>query len=184
MSNIKYDFEYLDTEVSAKILRKFIENRMEDVETPKKVRDYLLEHEGKPITKRHSAAISALIGHTVTIRKQFGMTHLDWMQPAADGSNDHFSMIIAYAERNVVIPGREWFDQYCAREISAAENRNEQRRNILNDPRRLLRLARDIRRFREACKALKLSLDASCNDIHEMPDNPDDCAIKRMFVIP
>ena len=181
---MRYDFEHLTNPVSEAIIRETIEQQMEDVKTPCAVRNYLLQHEGKPLTKRHAAALSILIGHKVTIRKQFGMTHLEWEQKGADGQPENFSMLMAHAETNVLIPGPDWFVNHCAREISAAVERNDNRYKILNDPKRCQEIASAVQQYRTACHKLRTALDHNADDPTEYADNPDDCTIKRRFIIP
>ena len=177
--SLTYDFEHQTTEVSSNILRDKIQQWMEDVVHPATVKTYLLEHEGELLTVRHAKALTALIGHKVTVCKQYGMTCLEWTQTGGDGEPDRFSMLLAYEMINVKIPGCQWFDDHCAGMLDAAVNRNEKRQSLLDDLPNLGRLAVAINMFRRAADEVKDAL--KCGD---WDSNPDSDRIKRLFVIP
>ncbi len=187
---MKYDFEHLDEPINYAVLAGVIRDSIEDIATPTAVRDYLLDHEGELLTVRHAKALTALIGHDVRIRKAYGMTKIEWSQPTKaprEGGVEKFSMLLAYSEKNVVIPGPKWFVEYCARELSAARTRNEQRRVILEGKvgagsTVIDRMVVAIRAYRAACDEIKSALD--CNDDDEdYSKNPDDCTINRLFIL-
>lgn len=106
---------------------------MEDMESPEAIYKVLLAHDGKALTKRLIPLLEAAGVSHPAIRKQYGMTHIEWGKYYGWGDQqekDNGSLLIAHSEKNVVIEADKVKEKNPAY-FSAAVERNEIREKFL-----------------------------------------------------
>jgi len=87
------------------MIKDILTSRMEDTTVADAIRAYFERHAGKRITERDVQKMMAQEAGApdLRMRKAYGMTHLEWGGYSQTGGNQGHSLLIAYAEKNVVM---------------------------------------------------------------------------------
>jgi hypothetical protein len=167
--------------ITTQNVRDILEGAIERERMPlqEAVLDALRPLDGKKITKRFATVVGkALPDHTVyyDVCKVTGTYRL-YIWGAGIDYNQRESFYLGTSETRYPrgaehpIPGKlftvEQFLDDNARSYSAATRRNEERRELLDDPTRCRKIAAVIRRFREAAAELH-DLTSGLTDGHEL----------------
>lgn len=126
------------------IVKETLENRMEDMTIPNLMLEWCEANQGKKLRKNNLPDCDA------NIRKAFGQTHLENMEYWRTSGSKGWSFLIAYDEKNVVIPSPEWFREKNPAYFRGAEDRNSKRREILGDIPRIRKISEALRKCKEA----------------------------------
>jgi len=173
------DFEVADGKVDWKDIHDVLQSNLEDLSTPMTIIDVLRPHNGKRLTKRHAEAISATLGgRRVYIRKQYGMTSIEFGGYGIQADPDNGgSLLLTHTETNVVIDCDDIIKRNPAY-FSAAQERNEQRWALMEDEQRLRRVADAINAYRTACRMIEAAIGHPYDD--EQLPNPESSAMEKL----
>lgn len=151
-------FDHPNTPVTSAIIKKIIQDKMENTSLPRDVYYWLIERTGQKFTQRDADALTKKFGTKFRIEKIAGMTNLKWGK-----TKDFygFNFLIAYAVVNVVIPDSTFFHRHNAAYLTAAVERNGYRTALLKDTKRLSRIARAIKAYRKGCDEIDDALGDS-----------------------
>ena len=141
-----------------KIIRATIESGVEDVSAAEALAEWSDDHAGKRITSRN-------VPPGWVIRQQYGMFHLEtaayadarWdRKPPTPGPR--ISLLVAHQETSVEWPTGAYLREKNTAYFSAAVDRNESRRAVLESGAEIKRLARAVPRFMAALEELRDAL--------------------------
>jgi hypothetical protein len=141
-----------------KTIRATIENGVEDIAAAEAVAAWADAHAGKLLTVRNAP-------EGWTIRKEYGMCQLEtaayadarWdRKPPTPGPR--ISLLLAHQETGVEIPTAAVLREKNTAYFSAAVDRNESRRAVLESGAEIKRLARAVPRFMAALEELRDAL--------------------------
>ena len=121
--------------VNPETLTNFILDKMEDERTPNAIVDLLRQFDHRPLTVTHQKRLQESVDETCIIRRQYGMTHIEWGKYGHYAENDlpsNGSLLVAHSEKNVVIDV-DWIIQNNAAYFEARVERNNQRKAVLEN---------------------------------------------------
>jgi hypothetical protein len=165
-------------------LREILENEMEDTTVPDAILLFVEENQGKSINSRQLTKLLSPRGwahppnasfegipNAWEINKAHGMTHLETKayrrdKTATEGA-DSFSFLVAHEIVNVTWPTPEEFMEKNASHYAGAQERNQARLAILNDPSGLEKAAAAITEAvdtREAFLKAKAAVEGNWTD--------------------
>ncbi len=161
----------LARELHPMTLKELIESRIEPLQPQGYIRDHFTERNGKPFTLRDITKLNeAHPGFDFRLKKNFGMTSIEWGKYSQTGGRDGGSVTIAYSEKNVVAD-LAYLLEHNARYFSALNARNERRQKILADPELMARFERLVADYL-AVKALMTQRREKLDELLEDFDGP------------
>ncbi len=136
-------------------IRSLVASRVESDE-PDRVLTVLRKHEGKQLTRR---ILPQLPGGSERwrIRTAHGMAHLETWDYTRSNGNVGFSILVAYAEKNVTIDCNAIVSKYAVCYFGAKDERNAKRLMCANDATALENCAAAVNAVLAAREALRIA---------------------------
>jgi len=128
--------------------RALIQQGMEDETTPALVAEWAGSNKGRALRKDN-------IPDGYVIKKCFGMTHLETLDYLRTGGRTGYSFLLDYSETHVQVPGVEKLRELNTCYYVGREERNKERRALLDDPKRLQHEADVIKQYQDATAAFQ-----------------------------
>ncbi len=158
---------------SAADLATLIEARVEASEPQTMIVNYLRTREGKPLTIRDEKALRELTGDVeLYIRKQYGMTHIEWGGYGRAKGYKGGSLLIAHSTTGVTVK-MENVERHNIAYFGAAVDRNAKRKKALDDTPTLERVVFLSKQLLEAKAELEKLME------YGTPLEPDRYAVRE-----
>ena len=110
-----------------------IESSIEDTRVPDAIAAHADKRAGKPVTKTDAEQLEAQLGLPVRIRRQYGMTHVEWGMTHAEwrAGHQHAIQLSGMSETNVRWPTGDELRAKNPAYFGARDDRNAARKKLL-----------------------------------------------------
>ncbi len=118
-------------EIEQQILA-LVEGSIEDTRVPDAIAAYADKRAGKPVTKTDADQLAAQIGVPVSIRRQYGMTHVAWTIGTGKQVGEG-SILLGHSDTGVRWPTGDDLRKKEPAYFSARDDRNAARKQLLQE---------------------------------------------------
>jgi len=129
-------------EIEQQILA-LVEGTIEDTRVPDAIAAHADKRAGKPVTKTDADQLAAQLGVPVSIRRQYGMTHVAWTIGAGKQVGEG-SILLAHSDTGVRWPTGDDLRKKAPAYFSARDDRNAARAQLLAEHRARVCVCRGV----------------------------------------